>query len=284
MNGFKTNINLLVFLLLKYKKNAKIFLGDGYMHILEIKNLYVSVNDKKILKDFNLTIKSGEIHTIMGPNGVGKSTLTKVIMGDKNYQVISGQILFDGVDISKLEVDERAHLGIFLGMQHPLELDGVTNADFLRTALHAKMGDQFSLMPFIKELKQTTDQLKISREMIHRSVNRGFSGGEKKKNEILQMYMLKPNTILLDEIDSGLDVDALKVVGESVMDYYQKYNPAILLITHYERLLDYIRPQFVHVIMDGKIVKSGDASLVKLIEEKGYDYFKESKTTEVVQG
>ena len=248
-------------------------------------NLCVNINNKEILKNFNLIIKSGEIHTIMGPNGVGKSTLSKVIMGDENYKIISGEILFDGKDISSLKTDERANLGIFLGMQNPLEIDGVTNADFLRTALHSKMGADFKLMPFIKELNEITEQLKINKEMIHRSVNRGFSGGEKKKNEVLQMYILKPNTVLLDEIDSGLDVDALKIVGESVMDYYKKYNPAILLITHYERLLDYIKPNYVHILIDGHIVKSGDLSLVKLIEEKGYDYFRnsnESMTSEVV--
>ncbi len=244
------------------------------MHTLKINNLCVNIENKEILKDFNLTINSGEIHAIMGPNGVGKSTLTKVIMGDKNYSIVSGDILFDDKDITTLSVSERANLGIFLGMQNPLEIDGVTNADFLRTALHSKMGNEFKLMPFIKELNANTDKLGMSREMIHRSVNRGFSGGEKKKNEILQMYMLKPNTVLLDEIDSGLDVDALKKVGESVMDYYNEYKPAVLLITHYERLLDYIKPTFVHIIIDGKIIKTGDASLVKTVEEKGYDYFK----------
>ena len=244
------------------------------MHTLKIINLCVNIENKEILKDFNLTINSSEIHAIMGPNGVGKSTLTKVIMGDKNYKIISGEILFDDKDITTLTVSERANLGIFLGMQNPLEIDGVTNADFLRTALHSKEGNSFKLMSFIKELNATTDKLGMSREMIHRSVNRGFSGGEKKKNEIIQMYMLKPNTVLLDEIDSGLDVDALKKVGESVMDYYNEYKPAILLITHYERLLDYIKPTFVHILIDGKIVKTGDASLVKTVEKKGYDYFK----------
>ena len=244
------------------------------MHTLKIIDLNVEIENKKILNDFNLTINSGEIHAIMGPNGVGKSTLTKVIMGDKSYKVTSGSILFDDKDIKTLSVDERANLGIFLGMQNPLEIDGVTNADFLRTAMHSKMGNEFKLMPFIKELNATTDYLEMNRDMIHRSVNRGFSGGEKKKNEILQMFMLKPNTILLDEIDSGLDVDALKKVGESVMDYYNKYNPAILIITHYQRLLDYIKPTFVHILIDGKIVKTGDSSLVKILEDKGYDYFK----------
>lgn len=254
------------------------------MHTLKIINLCVNIENKEILKDFNLTINSGEIHAIMGPNGVGKSTLTKVIMGDKNYKIVSGEILFDDKDMSTLSVSERANLGIFLGMQNPLEIDGVTNADFLRTALHSKMGNDFKLMPFIKELNANTDKLGMNRGMIHRSVNRGFSGGEKKKNEILQMYMLKPNTVLLDEIDSGLDVDALKKVGESVMDYYNEYKPGVLIITHYERLLDYIKPTHVHVIIDGKIAKTGDASLVKIVEEKGYDYFKEIDKSDVITG
>ncbi len=257
------------------------------MHILEIIDLCVNIDNKEILKKFCLTIKSGEIHTIMGPNGVGKSTLSKVIMGDKNYKVISGEILFDGKDITNMPVNERANMGIFLGMQNPLEIDGVTNADLLRTALHSKLGSDFNLMPFIKELNANTEHLSMNKEMIHRSVNKGFSGGEKKKNEVLQMYMLKPNTVLLDEIDSGLDVDSLKIVGESITEYYNKYKPAMLLITHYQRLLDYIKPNFVHILIDGRIIKSGDASLVHLIEEKGYDYFKKEAlgmASDVVQG
>ena len=252
------------------------------MQKIEIKNLSVEIDNKEIINDFNLTINTGEIHTIMGPNGVGKSSLLKTIMGDPKYTITKGDILIDGTSILNLKVNERSKKGIFLGMQMPNEIEGVTTADLMRSAL--RDDENFKLYGFVKEINGLCDKLSFDKEMLHRSINLGFSGGEKKKNEILQMYMLKPNTILLDEIDSGLDVDALKVVGESVMDYYQKYNPAILVITHYERLLDYIRPQFVHVIMDGKIVKSGDASLVKLIEEKGYDYFKESKTTEVVQG
>ncbi len=249
------------------------------MHILKIEKLNVEVEDKLILKDFSLEIKSGEIHAIMGPNGTGKSTLSKVIMGDSNYKVLSGNIYFDSKKINKLTVDERARLGIFLGFQMPIQIDGVTNADFLKTALHTKEGNDFKLMPFIKELNKTCETLKMDKEMIHRSVNKGFSGGERKKNEILQMYMLKPNTVLLDEIDSGLDVDSLKIVGENVMKYYHEYNPSILLITHYQRLLDYITPDFVHIMMDGKIVKSGDKSLVKEVEEKGYENIKKELGT-----
>ena len=205
------------------------------MHTLIIKDLDVEIDNRKILKNFSLEIHSGEIHAIMGPNGIGKSTLTKVIMGDDAYKITHGTIIYDGEDITKLSVDKRAHLGIFLGMQMPLE----------------------------------------DKDMIHRDVNVGFSGGERKKNEILQMYTLNPSLVMLDEIDSGLDVDSLKIVGDNVMAYYDDYNPAILVITHYQRLLDYIKPQFVHIMKNGKIIKSGDASLVALIEEKGYDYFGE---------
>ena len=245
------------------------------MHTLEIKNLYVTVNNKEILKDFSLTINSGEIHAIMGPNGIGKSTLTKVIMGDDLYKITSGDIFFDGIKLNELSVDERAHLGIFLGMQMPLEIEGVTNADMLRTALHSKDKENFKLLPFIRELDKYVDKLSMHKDMVHRDVNVGFSGGERKKNEILQMYVLKPKLVMLDEIDSGLDVDSLKIVGDNVMNYFNEYKPGILVITHYQRLLDYIKPEFVHIMKNGKIIKSGDASLVKLIEDKGYEYFDE---------
>lgn len=244
------------------------------MHTLKIEKLSVKVEEKIILDEFSLTIKSGEIHAIMGPNGTGKSTLSKVIMGDTKYEVISGNIYFDDICINTYSIDERAKLGFFLGMQMPIEIEGVTTADFLRTAIHEKEGNNFKLMSFIKDLNSVCDKLKIDRKMIHRSINQGFSGGERKKNEILQMYLLKPNTIILDEIDSGLDVDSLKIVGENVMEYYKEKNPSILLITHYQRLLDYIKPDFVHIMNNGKIIKSGDISLVKMLEENGYDYFK----------
>lgn len=249
------------------------------MHTLDIQNITVEVNKKKILKDFSLTINSGEIHAIMGPNGVGKSTLSKTIMGDKNYKVVSGDIFFDGKRLNDLEVDERARLGIFLGMQMPLEIEGVTNADFLRTALNTKEGTNFKLMPFINKLDKVVDELKMDKSMIHRGINSGFSGGERKKNEILQMYMLEPSLVILDEIDSGLDVDSLRVVGENVMKYYKDNNPGILLITHYQRLLDYIHPTHVHILKGGKIVKSGDASLVSIIEEKGYEEFSKNSNS-----
>ena len=251
------------------------------MHTLRIENLVVEIDDKIILNDFSLTIKSGEIHTIMGPNGTGKSTLSKVIMGDTNYKVVSGNIYFDDKNINSLTTDERARLGIFLGMQMPISIDGVTNADFLRSAISIKEGKEFKLMSFIKEVNQTVEKLNMDKNMIHRSVNQGFSGGERKKNEILQMYLLKPNTVILDEIDSGLDVDSLKTVGENVMDYYKQSNCSILLITHYQRLLDYIKPDFVHIMMNGKIIKTGDFSLVKQIENEGYEKIQETSNKAV---
>ena len=238
---------------------------------LKIENLTVKVGYKEILKDFNLEIKSGEIHAIMGPNGTGKSTLTKVIMGDPAYQIVKGNIYYNDKLLNDMPVNERANLGIFLGMQMPMAIEGVSNADFLRSALRSKEGNDFKLLPFIKELDRMVEKLHMDPEMIHRGVNDGFSGGERKKNEILQMNILKPDVVLLDEIDSGLDVDSLKLVGESVMDYYKEKKPAILLVTHYHRLLDYIKPDFVHIMKDGKIVKSGDANLAYRIEKEGYD-------------
>ena len=244
------------------------------MHSLKIKNLKVQVENKLILNDFNLEINEGEIHAIMGPNGTGKSTLTKVIMGDSNYEILMGSILFDDKEINDLTTDERARLGLFLGMQLPIEIDGVTNADFLRTAIRSKEEeDKFNLFEFIKDLDKMTEKLQMNKEMIHRGVNKGFSGGERKKNEILQMHILKPNMVMLDEIDSGLDVDSLKIVGTNVMEYFNERKPGILLITHYHRLLEYIKPDFVHIMKNGKIIKTGDYALVKQIEENGYEQF-----------
>ena len=245
---------------------------------LRIENLCVEVENKIILKDYNLEVKKGEIHAIMGPNGTGKSTLSKVIMGDENYKVLSGNIYYNNELINNMTTDERALKGIFLSMQLPLEIEGVTNADLLRTAVHNKEKDDFKLFNFIKELDKTVETLKMDKDMVHRSINVGFSGGERKKNEILQMYMLKPSLIILDEIDSGLDVDSLKVVANHIMDYYKKYNCAIIVITHYQRLLDYIKPDFVHIMKNGNIVKTGSSSLVKEIEKSGYDKFKSSST------
>ncbi len=241
------------------------------MNTLKISNLSVSIDNQEILKDFNLEIKSGEIHVIMGPNGTGKSTLSKVIMGDTSYKVNNGNLYYNDQLINELTTDERARLGIFLGMQSPIEIEGVTNADLLRTAVSSRDKDHFKLFDFIKELDNNIDNLHMNKEMIHRGVNQGFSGGERKKNEILQMYMLKPTIVLLDEIDSGLDVDSLKLVGEKVLEYYKQSHCGILLITHYQRLLDYIKPTHVHIMKDGHIIKSGDYKLVAEIEKNGYN-------------
>lgn len=251
------------------------------MNTLIIKDLTVSVDNKIVLKNFNLEVKPGEIHVLMGPNGVGKSTLTKVIMGDMNYKIENGSIFYNDQDVEKLSVDERSRLGIFLGMQLPLEIEGVTNADFLRSALSIRKKESFKLYEFIKELDETLKKLNMNEDMIHRGINQGFSGGERKKNEILQMYMLKPSLVMLDEIDSGLDVDSLKLVGQSIMNYYNEYKPGMILITHYQRLLDYVVPTFVHIISEGKIVKTGDYNLVKEIELKGFQELNNKKQSSI---
>ncbi len=252
------------------------------MNKLKIENLKVKVADKLILDGFNIEIKSGEIHVIMGPNGVGKSTLSKVIMGHPDYEILEGNIYYNDTLLNDLTTDKRALLGIFLGMQMPLEINGVTNADMLRTALHSKLGSNFKLYDFINSLESTVEKLNMNKDMIHRGVNLGFSGGERKKNEILQMNILKPTMVLLDEIDSGLDVDSLKVVGNEIYDYYKRENPGILLVTHYQRLLDYIKPNFVHIMVSGKIVKTGDYSLVREIEKDGYSKYTSENLKETI--
>ncbi len=241
--------------------------------MLEIKNLDVKIKeeDKEILKDFSLTIPEGEIHVIMGPNGTGKSTLAKVLMGHYQYEITQGKILFNSENISELSVDQRAKRGLFLAMQDPIEIEGVTNSEFLRTALKEVSEENVSLYTLIKELEEGMADLGLKEEMLHRSINKGFSGGEKKKNEILQLKILKPKLILLDEIDSGLDVDSLKIVCENIQNYL-KENPqtSLLIITHYPRILEYLKPDYVHIMSDGKIVKTGDLSLAQKIEKDGY--------------
>ena len=241
--------------------------------MLIIKDLTVKVEDKIVLDKFNLIIKNGEVHVIMGPNGVGKSTLTKVIMADPNYKVISGDIIYNDESILSLSTDQRAKLGIFLAMQNPLEIDGVTNADFLRTAISSIKNEKVNLYSFIKKLDSAKEELNMPSEMVHRSVNKGFSGGEKKKNEILQMKMLEPSLILLDEIDSGVDVDSLKILGNNI-DGYLKDNSlaSALVITHYTHLLKYVKPDFVHIIKNGKIILTGDYSLAQKIENNGFNF------------
>ncbi|HBC4730652.1 TPA: Fe-S cluster assembly ATPase SufC [Staphylococcus aureus] len=243
---------------------------------LEIKDLHVSIEDKEILKGVNLTINTDEIHAIMGPNGTGKSTLSSAIMGHPSYEVTKGEVLLDGVNILELEVDERAKAGLFLAMQYPSEITGVTNADFMRSAINAKReeGQEINLMQFIKKLDKNMDFLDIDKDMAQRYLNEGFSGGEKKRNEILQLMMLGPKFAILDEIDSGLDIDALKVVSKGI-NQMRGENFGALMITHYQRLLNYITPDKVHVMYAGKVVKSGGPELAKRLEEEGYEWVKE---------
>ncbi|HHC6420552.1 TPA: Fe-S cluster assembly ATPase SufC [Staphylococcus aureus] len=243
---------------------------------LEIKDLHVSIEDKEILKGVNLTINTDEIHAIMGPNGTGKSTLSSAIMGHPSYEVTKGEVLLDGVNILELEVDERAKAGLFLAMQYPSEITGVTNADFMRSAINAKReeGQEINLMQFIKKLDKNMDFLDIDKDMAQRYLNEGFSGGEKKRNEILQLMMLEPKFAILDEIDSGLDIDALKVVSKGI-NQMRGENFGALMITHYQRLLNYITPDKVHVMYAGKVVKSGGPELANRLEEEGYEWVKE---------
>ncbi len=243
---------------------------------LEIKDLHVSIEDKEILKGVNLTINTDEIHAIMGPNGTGKSTLSSAIMGHPSYEVTKGEVLLDGVNILELEVDERAKAGLFLAMQYPSEITGVTNADFMRSAINAKReeGQEINLMQFIKKLDKNMDFLDVDKDMAQRYLNEGFSGGEKKRNEILQLMMLEPKFAILDEIDSGLDIDALKVVSKGI-NQMRGENFGALMITHYQRLLNYITPDKVHVMYAGKVVKSGGPELAKRLEEEGYEWVKE---------
>lgn len=250
------------------------------MSILRIENLFVSVEDKEILKGINLEVKTDEFHAIMGPNGNGKSTLLLSIMGHPKYTITNGKIYLDDVDITNYSVDERAKAGLFLAMQYPVEVPGVTNSDFLRAAVNAVNEKPISLFKFIKEYEAEIEKLKMKPDLAHRYLNEGFSGGEKKRNEILQMKMLKPKFGLLDEIDSGLDVDALRYVSEAINEMKSK-NFGCIIISHYERLFDLVRPDFVHVILDGKIVMSGGYELVTKIDQEGYDWLKNKQVEEL---
>ncbi|WP_080844209.1 Fe-S cluster assembly ATPase SufC [Cytobacillus gottheilii] len=242
---------------------------------LTIKDLHVEIEGKEILKGVNLEVKGGEIHAIMGPNGTGKSTLSSAIMGHPKYEVTSGSIVMDGEDVLEMEVDERAQAGLFLAMQYPSEISGVTNADFLRSAMNSRReeGNEISLMKFIRQMDSKMEFLEMDVDMAQRYLNEGFSGGEKKRNEILQLMMLEPKIAILDEIDSGLDIDALKVVSKGINEMRGE-DFGCLIITHYQRLLNYITPDHVHVMMQGRIVKSGGPELAQRLEAEGYDWIK----------
>ena len=245
--------------------------------MLKIENLHASVEDNKILKGLNLEVKSGEVHAIMGPNGSGKSTLASVIAGREDYDVTDGKINFQGTDLGELGPEERAREGIFLAFQYPVEIPGVSTTNFMKTAVNqireSKGEKPLDAVAFLKLMKEKMKLVNIRQDLLSRSINDGFSGGEKKRNEIFQMAMLNPKLSILDETDSGLDIDALKIVSNGVNALKSKEN-ATVVVTHYQRLLDYIVPDFVHVLMDGKIVKSGDKNLALELEEKGYDWIK----------
>lgn len=245
--------------------------------MLKIKNLHASVDDKSILKGINLEVKPGEVHAIMGPNGSGKSTLSSVIAGKEEYEVDEGDIIFEGEDIGELAPEERAHKGIFMSFQYPVEIPGVSVTNFIKTAINetrkAEGKEEMPANEMLKMIREKAELLEIDRKFLSRSLNEGFSGGEKKRNEIFQMAMLEPKLAILDETDSGLDIDALRIVANGVNKLKSKDN-AVIVITHYQRLLDYIVPDVVHVLHDGKIVKSGDKELAHELEAKGYDWIK----------
>jgi Fe-S cluster assembly ATP-binding protein len=248
--------------------------------MLSIKNLHASIGDKEILKGINLEVKAGEIHAIMGPNGAGKSTLASIIAGNENYEVTNGEIELDGEDLGELAPEERAHKGVFLSFQYPVEIPGVSVTNFMKTAINetrkANGQEEMPANEMLKVIREKSELLEIDRKFLSRSLNEGFSGGEKKRNEIFQMAMLEPKIAILDETDSGLDIDALRIVANGVNKLKSDKN-AIVVITHYQRLLDYIVPDFVHVLYNGKIVKSGGKELAHELEEKGYDWIKQEQ-------
>ena len=244
------------------------------MSTLIIKDLHVEVGEKEILKGIDLTVNTGEVHAIMGPNGNGKSTLLSAIMGHPKYKVTQGSIELDGQDVLSMEVDQRSRAGLFLGMQYPQEIPGVTNSDFLKAAMNARLEKPISLFKFIRTLDKNIEELHMDENLAHRYLNEGFSGGEKKRNEILQMKLLQPQFALLDEIDSGLDVDALRVVGEAI-NSMRSDDFACVMVSHYERLFELVKPTHVHVLVNGQIVVSGGYELVERIDKEGYEWIRE---------
>ncbi len=247
--------------------------------MLEVKNIHSQIEDKQILKGLSLTINKGEVHAIMGPNGTGKSTFASTLTGKDGYDITSGEILFEGNDLMELDPAERAHLGLFLAFQYPVEISGVSTTNFMKAAINEKRKANglppMEAKEFLALMKEKSELVELNKEFLTRSINEGFSGGEKKRNEIFQMAMLDPKLCILDETDSGLDIDALRIVANGVNKLRSADN-AFLIITHYQRLLDYIVPDFVHIMYDGRIVKTGDKNLALELEEKGYDWIKES--------
>jgi Fe-S cluster assembly ATP-binding protein len=245
--------------------------------LLEIKNLQVSIDDTPILKNLSLTVNKGEIHAIMGPNGSGKSTFSKVLAGHPTYSILSGDIVFKGLSILKMEPEERSHLGIFLAFQYPVEIPGVSNEDFLRLAYNSKQKffqkPEVDPLEFLAIIQEKLNFVDMSSSFLNRNVNEGFSGGEKKRNEILQMIVLDSELSILDETDSGLDIDALKIISNGI-NKFMTSQKSIILITHYQRLLDYVKPDYVHVMQNGKIIKTGSAELAKELEQKGYEWLR----------
>lgn len=239
--------------------------------MLEIKNLTVSVLDKIILKDFNLSINKNEIHTLMGLNGSGKSTICKVLMGDNNYKVESGSIFYKDIDLLKLDTVARARLGIFLVNQNPMEIEGVKNSEMLKVALEAKTGRHYNIFEFSKIMNNVCEKLNIDKSFIHRNINEGMSGGEKKKNELMHLWVLEPDFIILDEIDSGVDIDNLNIISESLLEYFNTHSCSMLIVTHHTNILEKLRPNYVHILSDGKITENGDYSLAEKIEKNGFN-------------
>jgi Fe-S cluster assembly ATP-binding protein len=258
-------------------------IGERGMSTLNIKNLHVEIEGKEILKGVDLSVNSAEIHALMGPNGNGKSTLLAAIMGHPKYTVTQGEITFDGQDVLKMAVNERSKIGLFLGMQYPMEVAGVTNSDFLKAALNSRRTSPIPLFTFIRTLEKAVNSLQMKSDLAHRYVNEGFSGGEKKRNEILQMILLEPKIAMLDEIDSGLDVDAMKIVAAAILEQSVKSQVGLIIVSHYERFYQLIQPTHVHVILDGKIVLSGNQDLVNRIDTEGYDWIAQAYGVQIVK-